>query len=92
MQEKLNIQEIICNLVKTNTLSSIIRMHNLYENFVKFLDICGGTGIIEQRTYLKYCNGAETFYSYGHSVADYRTLQSMQVARPSWRMPTVMTW
>ena len=24
----------------------------------------GGTGIIEQRTYLKYCNGAETFYSY----------------------------
>ena len=64
MQEKLNIQEIISNLVKTNTLSSIIRMHNLYENFVKFLDICGGTGIIEQRTYLKYCNGAETFYSY----------------------------
>ena len=65
MQEKLNIQEIICNLVKTNALSSIIRMHNLCENFVKILDTCGGgTGIIEQRTYLKYCNGAETFYSY----------------------------
>ena len=26
--------------------------------------MCGGTDIIEQRTYLKYCNGAETFYSY----------------------------
>ena len=26
--------------------------------------MCEGTGIIEQRTYLKYCNGAETFYSY----------------------------
>ena len=42
MQEKLNIQEIICNLVKTNALSSIIRMHNLCENFVKILDTCGG--------------------------------------------------
>ncbi len=28
------------NLVITNTLSSIIRMHNLYANFVKALDIC----------------------------------------------------
>ena len=26
--------------------------------------MCEGTGITEQRTYLKYCNGAETFYSY----------------------------
>ena len=26
--------------------------------------MCGGKDIIEQRTYLKYCNGAETFYSY----------------------------
>jgi len=26
--------------------------------------MCGGTDIIEQRTYLKYCNGTETFYSY----------------------------
>ena len=26
--------------------------------------MCGGTDIIEQRTYLKYCNGAETFYRY----------------------------
>ena len=26
--------------------------------------MCEGTDIIEQRTYLKYCNGAETFYSY----------------------------
>ena len=26
--------------------------------------MCGGTDIIEQRTYLKYCNRAETFYSY----------------------------
>ena len=28
------------NLVITNTLSSIIRMYNLYANFVKTLDIC----------------------------------------------------
>lgn len=26
--------------------------------------MCGGKDIIEQRTYLKYCNGAETFFSY----------------------------
>ena len=26
--------------------------------------MCGGKDIIEQRTYLKYCNGAETFYTY----------------------------
>lgn len=31
---------MFCNLVITNTLSSIIRMHNLYANFVKTLDIC----------------------------------------------------
>ena len=31
---------MFCNLVITNTLSSIIRMHNLYDNFVKTLDIC----------------------------------------------------
>lgn len=31
---------MFCNLVITNTLSSIIRMHNLYENLVKTLDIC----------------------------------------------------
>ncbi|WP_394358492.1 RHS repeat domain-containing protein [Prevotella bivia] len=28
------------------------------------IDMCGGKDIIEQRTYLKYCNGAETFFSY----------------------------
>ena len=26
--------------------------------------MCGGTDKFEQRSYLKYCNGAETFYSY----------------------------
>ena len=31
---------MFCNLVITDTLSSIIRMHNLYANFVKTLDIC----------------------------------------------------
>ena len=31
---------MFCNLVITDTLSSIIRMHNLYENLVKTLDIC----------------------------------------------------
>ena len=31
---------MFCNLVITNTLSLIIRMHNLYANFVKTLDIC----------------------------------------------------
>ena len=31
---------MFCNLVITNTLSSIIRMHNLYANFVKTFDIC----------------------------------------------------
>ena len=31
---------MFCNLVITNTLSSIIRMYNLYANFVKTLDIC----------------------------------------------------
>lgn len=31
---------MFCNLVITNTLSSIIRMHNLYANFVKTLDTC----------------------------------------------------
>ena len=31
---------MFCYLVITNTLSSIIRMHNLYANFVKALDIC----------------------------------------------------
>lgn len=40
MKEKLHIQEFICNLVITKTLSLIIRMHNLYANFVKILDIC----------------------------------------------------
>ena len=40
MKEKLHIREIICNLVIINTLSSTIRMHNLYANFVKILDIC----------------------------------------------------
>lgn len=35
MKEKLHIQEFICNLVITKTLSLIIRMHNLYANFVK---------------------------------------------------------
>ena len=39
MQEKLHIKDV-CNLVITDTLSSIIRMHNLYANFVKTLDIC----------------------------------------------------
>lgn len=40
MKEKLYIQEFIRNLVKTNKLSLIIRMQNLYANFVKILDIC----------------------------------------------------
>ena len=31
---------MFCNLVITDTLSSIICMHNLYDNFVKTLDIC----------------------------------------------------
>lgn len=31
---------MFCILVITNTLSSIIRIHNLYANFVKALDIC----------------------------------------------------
>ena len=31
---------MFCNLLITNTLSSIIRMHNLYENLVRTLDIC----------------------------------------------------
>ena len=31
---------MFCNLVITNTLSLIIRMHNLYANFVKTLDLC----------------------------------------------------
>ena len=38
--------------------------------------MCGGTDIIEQRTYLKYCNGAETFYSYDPA---HRRLQSLVV-------------
>ena len=31
---------MFCNLVITNTLSSIIRMYNLYANFAKILNIC----------------------------------------------------
>ena len=38
--------------------------------------MCGGTDIIEQRTYLKYCNGAETFYSYDPAR---RRLQNLMV-------------
>ena len=38
--------------------------------------MCEGTGIIEQRTYLKYCNGAETFYSYDPA---HRRLQNLVV-------------
>ena len=38
--------------------------------------MCGGKDIIEQRTYLKYCNGAETFYSYDPAR---RRLQNLAV-------------
>ena len=38
--------------------------------------MCGGKDIIEQRTYLKYCNGAETFYSYD---PQHRRLQNLVV-------------
>ena len=40
MKEKLHIQDFICNLVITKTLSLIIRMHNLYAIFAKLLNIC----------------------------------------------------
>ena len=43
----------------------------------------------EQRTYLKYCNGAETFYPTPHSVADCRISPLTVVAIPSWTMPTL---
>jgi len=40
MREKLCISKIISNLVVFKTLSSNIRMHNLYANFVKIFEIC----------------------------------------------------
>lgn len=52
--------------------------------------MCEGTGIIEQRTYLKYCNGAETFYSYDPQR---RRLQNLVVNAKLvllWTMPTAM--
>ena len=38
--------------------------------------MCGGTDIIEQRTYLKYCNGAEMFDTYDPAR---RRLQNLTV-------------
>ena len=40
------------------------------------IDMCGRIGITKQRTYLKYCNGAETFYSY---YSTRRRLQNLVV-------------
>ena len=50
--------------------------------------MCGGTDIIEQRTYLKYCNGAETFYSY------YSTRRRLQNLVVNAKAGTIMndTW
>ena len=55
------------------------------------IDMCGRIGITKQRTYLKYCNGAETFYSY---YSTRRRLQNLVVnakAGTIMDMPIVMT-
>ena len=50
--------------------------------------MCGRIGITKQRTYLKYCNGAETFYSY------YSTRRRLQNLVVNAKAGTIMndTW
>ena len=52
------------------------------------IDMCGRIGITKQRTYLKYCNGAETFYSY------YSTRRRLQNLVVNAKAGTIMndTW